>query len=98
MTRKEHPEGDYDPRTATFLGRFVTSIGEQEPHAGTVALYLNEDGEFFTWGEGRTGPNRMIATSPTRPLPGTYVEVLDDPEKWLREQFERLKPCLPKAP
>ena len=97
MIRKRRPEGYYDPRTATFFGRFVTEVGKQEAHAATVALYQNDKGEFFTWTENRSGPDRKIATNPTHPIPGTRVEVLDDPKKWLREQFQRLKPGLPKA-
>ena len=98
MTRKELPDGDYDPRTATFLGRFVTAVDKQEAHAGTVALYQNDKGEFFTWTEERSGPDHKIATNPTSPIPGTRVEVIDDPEKWLREQFERLQAAIAEGP
>ena len=82
MTTKVAPENKYDPKTATFWGRFVTDIGKNEDDAHTIALYESYDGVFFVLNQapGKTGP-----------VQGFLAEVINDPKAWLDEHFKFLK-------
>ena len=87
---------EHDPVKAMFWGRFPTDIGHAEADCPTVALFQNPDGEFFAVEETRGPPNRKIATRPTRPIPATRAQVVNDPVEWIKEYLRFVEGCLPK--
>ena len=72
---KVNIDEQHDPRTATFWAMFADEPGERENDCSTVALYENQEGEFFA------------SEKAPRALPLTY-ELIKDPRKWLDERIE----------
>ena len=96
-------EEPYDPRTATFWGRFAAVPGQQERHCPTFALYETKEGEFFYVSESRTGGKRddkpltKDSIVRTEPIPGTHANVFADGKQavqWLNDTLAPLKTAI----
>ena len=79
--------------TAFFWGRYPTEMGQPEEHCPTVALFENQEGEFFAVTETRTGPGRSLPI--TREIPSGTAELVTDVRAWLDERIAFLISHLP---
>ena len=82
----------YNPVTAFFWGRYPTEMGKAEGHCPTVALFENQDGEFFAVAETRRAPRHSLPV--TGEITGN-AELVAEVREWLDGRIAFLISHLP---